>query len=337
MTENGKIQAERLAEKQDTGVGEQKPKVYIDGQEGTTGLQIYERLGSRSDIELLHIDPALRKDAAERGRLINTADLVFLCLPDDAAREAVTLLQPENTHTRFIDASTAHRTAEGWVYGLPELSAAQRTAIQRARFVANPGCHATGFITAVYPLVKAGLVRADAVLTSFSLTGYSGGGKKMIAEYEAKEKPPLYGAPRLYGLGQKHKHLPEMQKICGLERPPVFCPVVDDYYCGMAVTTFLNSEVLSGMSVPSPEALRLALQEAYEGAAMVETVSEASAGMLSAELMAGSDRLKLLVEGSGDRMTVTALFDNLGKGASGAAVQNMNLMLGFAETKGLRL
>lgn len=337
MAASEKTQMTTCSEHTEAAGGQQKPKVYIDGQEGTTGLQIYERLGSRNDIELLHIDPALRKDTAERSRLMNAADLVFLCLPDAAAIEAVALLKPDNKHTRLIDASTAHRTAEGWVYGLPELSVQQRSAIQKSRFVANPGCHATGFITAVYPLVKAGLVRKDAVLTSFSLTGYSGGGKKMIAEYEAQEKPLLYEAPRLYGLTQKHKHLPEMQKLCGLEKPPVFCPVVDDYYCGMAVTTLLTGDVLAGMSVPSPKAVRMLLQEAYAGTALVEVAEDAAEGMLSAGLLSGTDKLKLFVEGTADRITVTAVFDNLGKGASGAAVQNMNLMLGFAETSGLRI
>ena len=311
-----------------------KPQIYIDGQEGTTGLQIYDRLGARDDLTLLRIDPDKRKDDVERRRLINAADLVFLCLPDAAAKEAVAMIAPDNTHTRMIDASTAHRTAPGWTYGFAELSAMHREQIKTARYTANPGCHATGFIAAVYPLVQMGLLQKNAALTAFSLTGYSGGGKKMIAEYEAADKPKLYDAPRLYGLSQTHKHLPEMQKVCGLLQPPVFCPVVDDYYSGMAVTVMLDSSIMAGS--PDAAQVRAALLGWYEGQALVSVDPAEPESVLSAGLFAGTDLLKLFVGGGKERITVTAVFDNLGKGASGAAVQNMNLMLGLSETEGLK-
>ena len=305
-----------------------KPKVYIDGKEGTTGLQIYDRLAAREDIELLLIEEEKRKDMAERKTLLNAADLVFLCLPDAAAKEAVGLI--ENDRTRVIDCSTAHRTAPGWAYGFPELSAEHREGIRRSKRVANPGCHATGFISIVYPLVKRGLLPRDAALSCFSLTGYSGGGKKMIAQYEGEKHTEMY-SPRIYGLNQSHKHLPEMQAVCGLTVPPVFSPIVDDYYKGMATTVplFLDRETLL-----------LALTDHYQGSgtSLMVRVSAAWEGpMLAANTLAGSDSLYLFVQGNRERCTVTALFDNLGKGASGAAVQNMNLMLGFDETAGLNL
>jgi len=207
-----------------------KPKVYIDGKEGTTGLQIYDRLASRDDIELLLIDETKRKDPDERKKLINAADITFLCLPDAAAKEAVSFVEKDSA--RIIDASTAHRTAPGWAYGIPELSDMHKDAVVHAKFTANPGCHASGFVIPVYPLVASGMIPKETPLTVFSLTGYSGGGKKMIAEYESPEKPELYNTPRIYGLNLKHKHLPEMQKICGLDIPPVFCPIVDDHVKG---------------------------------------------------------------------------------------------------------
>lgn len=310
-----------------------KPKVYIDGKEGTTGLQIYDRLAGRTDLDLLLIEEEKRKDPEERRKLIHQADLVFLCLPDAAAIEAVALA--EGAKARMIDASTAHRTAEGWAYGYPELSNAHREAIQKAKYVANPGCHATGFITSVYPLVAQGILPADYPLTAFSLTGYSGGGKKMIAEYESPEKPENYNAPRIYGLTLKHKHLPEMQKVCGLAAAPVFCPVVDDYYKGMAVTIMLNNHLLPGQ--PSAQDIHTALASWYEGQKLVKVHPFGWDGMISAQEMAGKDTLELIVNGHGEQTIVTALFDNLGKGASGAAVQNMNLMLGFDEAEGLNL
>lgn len=303
-----------------------RPKVYIDGKEGTTGLQIYDRLAAREDIELLLIDEDKRKDPAERRKFLNEADLVFLCLPDAAAVEAVGLI--DNERTRVIDCSTAHRTAEGWVYGFPELSAERREAIRTSRRVANPGCHATGFISIVYPLVSGGLLPRDAALSCFSLTGYSGGGKKMIAQYEDAEREPELDSPRIYGLSQEHKHLPEMQKVCGLTVPPVFSPIVADYYKGMAATVplFLDRETLAR-----------ALTEHYRGSGVVRVSAVWEGTMLAANTLAGRDSLSLIVQGNRRRSTVTALFDNLGKGASGAAVQNMNLMLGFEETAGLGL
>ena len=221
-----------------------KPVIFIDGREGTTGLQIEERLAARQDIELIAIDEDKRKDPAERKKSLNEADLVFLCLPDDAAREAVSMV--ENPATRIIDASTAHRTAPGWDYGFPELSPRHREAIVHSQRVANPGCHATGFISIVYPLVGMGILPADTPLSCFSLTGYSGGGKKMIAQYEAAERAESLYSPGLYGLTQAHKHLPEMQKLCGLKKPPVFTPIVDDYYKGMAATVPLHRSQLTG-------------------------------------------------------------------------------------------
>ena len=311
-----------------------KPIVYIDGKEGTTGLQIYDRLAQRQDIDLLLIDEDKRKDAAERKKCINAADIVFLCLPDAAAREAVALV--ENDRTRIIDASTAHRTAEGWAYGFAELSPEHRAAVAAGKRVANPGCHATGFISAVYPLVKYGLLPPDYPLTCFSLTGYSGGGKKMIAEYEVADKGAALYAPQLYGLNLEHKHLPEMQKVCSLLRAPVFCPIVDDYYKGMATSVTLHTALLPGH--PSAAQLHDVLEDHYSGAALVSVAPLGyTEKRIAANTMAGSDRLQLIICGHEDQVLITALFDNLGKGASGAAVQNMNLMLGLEETTGLNL
>lgn len=311
-----------------------KPIVYIDGKEGTTGLQIYDRLAQRQDIDLLLIDEDKRKDAAERKKCINAANIVFLCLPDAAAKEAVSLT--ENDRTRIIDASTAHRTAEGWAYGFAELSKEHRAAIAGGKRVANPGCHATGFISAVYPLVKYGLLPPDYPLTCFSMTGYSGGGKKMIAEYEAADKGAALYAPRLYGLNLEHKHLPEMQKVCSLLRAPVFCPIVDDYYKGMATSVALHTALLPGH--PTAAQLHDVLESHYAGSALVSVAPLGyTEKMIAANAMAGSDRLQLIVCGHEDQVLITALFDNLGKGASGAAVQNMNLMLGLEETTGLNL
>lgn len=310
-----------------------KPKVYIDGKEGTTGLQIYDRLSARDDIELLLIDEDKRKDADERKKLMDSADLVFLCLPDAAAVEAVTLV--ENPKTKIIDASTAHRTAEGWVYGFPELLAGQRQRVKFAHRVANPGCHATGFLSSVAPLSALGILPPDYPVTCYSLTGYSGGGKRMIAQYENDKTPDLF-SPRTYGLNLNHKHLPEMQKLAKLDHPPVFCPVVDDYYKGMETVVMLHNRLLRG--TPTAEDISEMLAAYYDGQAVVQVAPFGEhPAQLAANDMAGKDGLRLIVCGDGDRTTVTALFDNLGKGASGAAVQNMNLMLGFAETTGLVL
>ena len=310
-----------------------KPKVYIDGKDGTTGLQIYDRLSVRSDIDLLLIDEEKRKDPAERKKLMDAADIVFLCLPDAAAVEAVALV--ENPSTRIIDASTAHRTSPDWDYGFPELSAERRAAIRKSKRVANPGCHATGFISAVYPLVAMGLLPKDACLSAFSLTGYSGGGKKMIAQYEAADKDAALFAPCPYGMGQTHKHLPEMQKVCGLTNKPVFTPIVDDYYKGMATTVPLHMSQMNGVSTLAE--VRQKLADYYAGATLVHVADVLDTAKLYANAQAGKDTLVLYVAGNDEQFTVTALFDNLGKGASGAAVQNMNLMLGFEETTGLNL
>lgn len=309
-----------------------KPKVYIDGKEGTTGLQIYERLQIRDDIELLLIDEDKRKDVDERKKLINVADITFLCLPDAAAKEAVGLV--ENPKSRIIDASTAHRISPGWAYGLSELSDAHKNAIVNTKFTANPGCHATGFVVSAYPLVAAGVIPKEMPLTVFSLTGYSGGGKKMIAEYESENKPELYNSPRVYGLNLKHKHIPEMKEICGLAIPPVFCPIVDDFYKGMAVTLMLQNSMLKGH--PTAQNVWEVLSRHYEGKKLVKVHPFGyEESMIAAGTMAGKDSLEIIVNGHEDQTIVTALFDNLGKGASGAAVQNMNLMLGFEETTGL--
>ncbi|MCL2125321.1 MAG: N-acetyl-gamma-glutamyl-phosphate reductase [Oscillospiraceae bacterium] len=298
-----------------------KPKIFIDGREGTTGLQIYDRLSGRDDISLIHIDETLRKDASERKKLINSADLVFLCLPDDAARESVGLI--ENSTTRVIDASTAHRTARGWVYGLPELSAQQWESIAGARFVANPGCHATGFIISVYPLIKLGIMPLDYPLTCLSPTGYSGGGKSMIADYEERKTEGMF-APGLYGLSLNHKHLPEMVAVTGLKRTPIFCPFVDDYYKGMATTIAIHNDML--LSPMTAEAIRDVLAEYYAGQRYVSVAPELGIGTLYSNWGANTNNLEITVCGNAEQTTITARFDNLGKGASGAAVQNMEIM-----------
>ena len=311
-----------------------RPKVFIDGQEGTTGLQIHQRLAARSDIELLAIDPEKRKDPEERKKLLNAADLVFLCLPDAAAREAVAMI--EDGRTRVIDASTAHRTAEGWVYGFPELLAGQRARIKFAKRVANPGCHASGFLAAAAPLTELGILPKDYPVTCYSLTGYSGGGKKMIAQYEAEGKETALFSPRIYGTGLKHKHLPEMQAYSGLEHPPVFCPIVDDYYSGMATALMLHNGLLKGQ--PTAEDICEILARYYEGETLVTVASfDREGSFLAANALAGTDRMEISVSGHEGQTLIVARFDNLGKGASGAAVQNMNLMLGFRETEGLTL
>ena len=305
-----------------------KPCIYIDGKEGTTGLQIYDRLSVRTDIELILIDEDKRKDPAERAKMINAADLVFLCLPDAAAREAVAMVA--NDRTRIIDASTAHRTNPDWDYGFAELSKCHRANILKSKRVANPGCHASGFISSVYPLVKAGMIPADYPLTAYSLTGYSGGGKKLIAEYEDPDRDPRHDSHRIYATGLTHKHLPEMQAVCGLTQPPVFSPILGDFYKGMATTI-----LLPGFDAAC---VHETLAKHYEGQQLV-TVAPLGGdeSVIYADTFAGRDSLRLLVCGHENQTMVTALFDNLGKGASGAAVQNMNLMLGFEETTGLTL
>ena len=301
-------------------------KVFIDGSAGTTGLRIREMLGKREDISLIALPEQLRKDVAARRDAINGADAVFLCLPDDAAREAVGLV--ENKNTVVIDASTAHRTSPGWAYGFPELSASHRAAIVNGKRIANPGCYASGFLALVYPLVAAGVLPKDYPLVCHAVSGYSGAGKKGIAEYEAENRPESYDTPRLYALTLSHKHLPEMQAVCGLTRTPVFNPYVCDYYCGMTVNVPLFSDLLAKkVSVADVKEL---LRAHYAGAHFV-TLGEEPSGYVSANTLSGTNRMELLVNGNEDRILLTARFDNLGKGASGAAIQNMNLALGLDE------
>ena len=307
-------------------------KVYIDGQAGTTGLQIYERIGMREDLTLLRIDEDKRHDLSERKKFLNMADIVFLCLPDAGAIEAVSLI--ENPDVRVIDASTAHRTSDEWTYGFPELSREQRAAIAASKRVANPGCHATGLISSVAPLIRMGILPKDYPVTCYSLTGYSGGGKKMIAQYEAEGREEKLSAPGIYGLTLKHKHIPEMQKVTGLACPPVFMPVVDDYYKGMATSIMLQNRLLNGQ--PTAEEICARLSEYYADEHFVTVMPyDPKQGTLYANALAGTNHLQLVVCGYEEQTTVTALFDNLGKGASGAAVQNMNIMLGLPETMGL--
>lgn len=314
-----------------------KYRVFIDGGEGTTGLKIQERFHGREELELLSISEEKRKDPEMRKRRINESDITFLCLPDQAAREAVSLV--ENPHTRVIDASTAHRTSPGWEYGFPELSRQHRASIAASRRVAVPGCYASGFIACVYPLVQAGVFPEDYPMTCHGISGYSGAGKKMIAVMEGGEKPEECHAPRQYALGQKHKHLPEMQAICGLKYPPMFNPVVDDYFSGMVVSVPLLTRYMTRKY--RLEEIHEILHNHYEGQSFV-TVAEPSAqktlpdGFLAANTLAGTNEMQIFVTGNEEQILVASRFDNLGKGASGAAVQCMNIMLGLDETTGLR-
>lgn len=303
-------------------------KVFIDGSAGTTGLRIYERLSGRRDIELLTLGEALRKDLSARRRMLNLADIAFLCLPDPAAVEAVGLV--ENPATAVIDTSTAHRTGEGWAYGFPELSEAHRDAIRTSKRIANPGCHASGFIAGCYPLVYHGIVPRDFPLTAYSLTGYSGGGKSLIAEYQDENRDGRHESHRIYATNLRHKHLPEMRKVCGLTQAPVFSPILGDFYAGMATSLLL----------PGFDA-KLAwecLSDHYAGQKMVSVAPfGGDEGVIYASTLAGKDTMRIQVSGHAEQCMVTALFDNLGKGASGAAIQNMNILLGVEETTGLTL
>lgn len=312
--------------------------VFVDGQEGTTGLQIRERLAAHGGVRLLEIEPERRKDPARRRECINAADLVFLCLPDAAARESVALLDPDNPRTRIVDASTAHRVAGGWTYGLPELGREQRAAVRAARRVANPGCHAAGFILALAPLVASGIVPRDYPVACHSLTGYSGGGKSMIAEYEAARDSHALDAARMYGLGLVHKHLPEMRAYTGLAHAPVFVPIVDNVYQGMAVAVPLHLRLLA------PGTTRARIHETlaahYEGERFVRVMpldaeTATDRGFFDALACNGTNRNEVFVFGNDDRVVVVSRLDNLGKGASGSAVQCMNLMLGFDEATAL--
>ena len=307
-------------------------KIFIDGSEGTTGLRIADRLSTREDIEIIKIDEDKRKDPVYRAKCINASDITFLCLPDSAAIEAVSLVTNENV--KIIDASTAHRTKEGWVYGLPELSKSHYDSIKTSKRVAVPGCHAGGFVTLVYPLVQAGLVKKNENVSCFSLTGYSGGGKKMIAEYESENRSVLLNSPRQYGLTQTHKHLKEMQAICGLDKAPVFAPIVCDFYSGMEVSVPLTREQ-TGMTA---KMLRDFYAEKYAGSKLIKVLPFADENMgnfIPSNMLSGRDDLRIYVAGNDDRAVAVALFDNLGKGASGSAIEIMNIMLGLDETTGL--
>ena len=315
-------------------------KIFVDGEAGTTGLQIRERLSKRSDLEILTIDPELRKDVNERQKLINASDVTFLCLPDAAAIESAALCT--NPDTCIIDASTAHRTNPDWTYGLPELSANHRAAIAKSKRIANPGCHASGFILGVYPLVSAGILPKSANLACYSITGYSGGGKKLIAEYEATEnmghaslESKAIMAPAPYALALSHKHLPEMKKVCGLDNAPFFNPVLGPFYKGMAVTVAIFANELS--KPMGPEALRDAIAAHYEGSHFVKVMPYEAApvlfnGRLDPTVCNDTNEAHIHVFGNDRVMQVTTIIDNLGKGASGAAVQNMNIALGLDES-----
>ena len=303
-------------------------KVFIDGRAGTTGLRIFERLSSRSDIELMTLTGELRKDIEARREMLNKADIAFLCLPDKSAMEAVSLI--ENDHTAVIDTSTAHRVSDAWAYGFAELSPAHREAIRNSRRIANPGCHASGFIAGCYPLVANGVIPADFPLTAYSLTGYSGGGKSLIAEYEDENRDPRHDSHRIYATGLAHKHLPEMQKLCGLKYQPVFSPILGDFYSGMTTSVLL----------PGFDANKAweCLADHYAGEKIV-TVAPFGGDepLVYANTLSGMDTMRIQVSGHSEQAMVTAIFDNLGKGASGAAIQNMNILLGVDETTGLNV
>ena len=303
-------------------------KVFIDGSAGTTGLRIYERLGSRKDIELMILPEELRKNMDDRSRMLNSADIAFLCLPDKAAVEAVSLI--DNPNVAVIDTSTAHRVNPDWAYGFAELSDKHRQAIRSSKRIANPGCHASGFIASVYPLVSNGILPSDFPLTAYSLTGFSGGGKNLIAEYQDENRDIRHESHRIYGTTLTHKHLPEMRKICGLTQNPVFSPILGDFYAGMATSILL----------PGFDAQKVweCLNDHYAGQ---QLVSVAPLGgdepIIYASTLAGKDTMRIQVSGHREQTMVTAVFDNLGKGASGAAIQNMNILLGVDETTGLNV
>ena len=308
-----------------------KKKVFIDGKAGTTGLRIYERLESFEGIELITLSDEMRKDPEARKAALNSADVAFLCLPDDAARESVSLIENENTVV--IDTSTAHRTLDDWAYGFPELSDNFRKNLKTSKRIAVPGCHASGFISLVYPLIEAGALDGNENISCFSLTGYSGGGKKMIAEYE-EEPDELLGAPRQYGLTQNHKHLKEMVKITGIKNAPAFCPVVGDFYSGMEVTVpVFKSDLKNGFTLDKIKEL---YKSKYTGP-IVKYCDESEEGFLSAGVLSGKDSMIVSVYGNEERILLVARYDNLGKGASGAAVECLNVVLGNDDTKGLEI
>lgn len=328
---------QKQKEKKEGRIMAEKVKIFIDGSEGTTGLRIYERFEGRDDIELLKISSELRKDINERKRLINESDITFLCLPDAAAKESVSLVENENV--KIIDTSTAHRTQESWAYGFPELSKEHREAVAKGKRIAVPGCYATGFISLVYPMIAKGMMPADYPVSAFGLSGYSGAGKKVIAAYEAKERPADFDAPREYALTQEHKHLKEMQKITGLARQPLFSPIICDYYSGMVMSVPLYTNMLCG--VTSPEDVHKMFSEFYAGEKFVRVMPlDAQAGegnMLAGNACSGWDGLRIFITGNEERIVLSSQFDNLGKGASGAAIQCLNILLGCEEDKGLNL
>ena len=308
-------------------------KVFIDGKAGTTGLRIYERLQERKDIELMLLSEEDRKNPQRRREMLNSCNIAFLCLPDDASREAVSMI--ENPDVVVLDTSTAHRTNDDWAYGFPELSPAFFEKIVSSKRIAVPGCHASGFIALVRPLIDNGILPAESLLSCHSLTGYSGGGKKMIAEYDDANRSVLFDAPRQYALTQQHKHLKEMVKISSCSVPPVFCPIVADYYSGMLVTVPLFKEQLSaGASV---EKIREVYRSLYNGKMVFYTENASEGGLLSGNAMSGKDSMQIMVEGNEDRILLIARYDNLGKGASGAAVECMNLVMNLPPETGLDL
>ena len=308
-----------------------KIKVFIDGQAGTTGLQLKSKLVNHPGVTLLEIDNDKRKDADERQKLMNESDVVFLCLPDAAAIEAVKLVT--NPETVIIDASTAHRTNDDWTYGFPELSDKHYEAIKSAKRIANPGCHATGFISIVYPLVSGGIMPSSYPVTAHSITGYSGGGNKMIADYESPEREEEIGTPRQYGLTQTHKHLPEMKKVTGLDCEPVFNPIVSDYYCGMAVSVPVYTKLLNKQM--SADELYEFFSDYYKNSEFISVHKSPESGFLSPIGLEGTNKMKIHICGNADRVTITSVFDNLGKGASSAAIENMNIAMGFDITTAL--
>lgn len=306
-------------------------KVFIDGSAGTTGLRIYERLENRKDTRLLKLSEEKRKDKNARKEALNSADIAFLCLPDDAARESVSLCENENTV--IIDTSTAHRTAEDFAYGFPELSAEHKAKIALSRRIAVPGCHASGFISLIYPLIENGIIEKNALLSCFSVTGYSGGGKKMIAEYEGENRDILLSSPRQYGIGQTHKHLPEMIAVTGLKNKLIFSPVVADFYSGMAVTVPLFADMING----SADDIKKIYKKKYTGPIVSYAENSDENGFIAANKLAGKDSMEISVAGNDERILLISRYDNLGKGASGAAIECMNIVLGLPETEGLNL
>lgn len=306
-------------------------KIFIDGSAGTTGLRIYERLESRKDIELIRLSEELRKDTNARKAAINQADIAFLCLPDAAAVEAVSLA--ENDNTVIIDTSTAHRTNPDWAYGFPELSAELEQKIAASKRIAVPGCHASGFISLIFPLIEAGILDKNTLLTCFSVTGYSGGGKKMIAEYESEDRDALLSAPRQYGIAQKHKHLPEMTAVCGLQNAPMFSPIVADFYSGMTVTVPLFKSQINGTA----EDIKKIYKKKYNGSVVKYKEDFDESGFVSANKLTGKDSMEISVSGNEERILLISRYDNLGKGASGAAVECMNIVMGVNKTTGLVL